>query len=81
MEEKNRYSRIIERIFHTYYKKDQQEVSFSRSDIEKAAEDLGIQLPKNLGDIVYSFRYRNVLPASVQKCAPKGKEWIIRPAG
>jgi hypothetical protein len=81
MAEVNRYSQIIERTFLTIHKKGQQEVLFSRTDIEEAAEGLGIKLPKNLGDIIYSFRYRTPLPASIQKRAPKGKEWIIRPAG
>lgn len=38
-------------------------------------------LPKNLGDVVYSFRYRTILPESVRAQAPEGQEWIIRPAG
>lgn len=46
-----------------------------------AAEELGIGLPKNLGDVVYSFRYRTILPESVRAQAPEGQEWIIRPAG
>jgi hypothetical protein len=42
---------------------------------------LGIVLPKNLGDVLYSFRYRTLLPKSITSKAPKGHEWIIRPAG
>ncbi|MBZ0168224.1 MAG: endonuclease [Kofleriaceae bacterium] len=42
---------------------------------------MGIGLPKNLGDIIYSFRYRTTLPESIRAKAPQGKEWIIRPAG
>lgn len=46
----------------------------------KAAHELGLAPPKNLGDLVYSFRYRVPLPASIRKKA--GVEmWIIRPAG
>ena len=77
----NRYVRIIERIFLSIHKKGEQEVLFSRTDIEKAAATLGITLPKNIGDVIYSFRYRVPLPSSILKRAPKGKEWIIRPAG
>lgn len=40
-----------------------------------------ITLPKNLGDVVYSFRYRVPLPQRVRDRAPKGQHWIIRPAG
>lgn len=42
---------------------------------------MGIALPKNLGDIIYSFRYRIDLPESIVEKAPEGFEWIIRPAG
>ena len=42
---------------------------------------MGIDLPRNLGDLIYSFRYRTVLPASILEVAPRGETWIIRPAG
>jgi hypothetical protein len=42
---------------------------------------LAIKLPKNIGDVVYSFRYRAPLPDSVRVKAPAGKSWIIQPAG
>ena len=57
------------------------EVQFSREELEKVAAKLRIRLPKNLGDIIYSFRYRAALPKKIQDCAPEGKVWIIRPAG
>jgi len=31
--------------------------------------------------VLYSFRYRTPLPASIAQTAPAGFEWIIRPAG
>src|SRR5258708_6518256 len=77
----NRYAQIIERIFLARYRTGSREVSFEREDIESVATELGIKLPKNLGDIIYSFRYRAMLPESVRSKAPKGKIWIIRPAG
>ena len=80
-EVKNRYSQIIEALFSRFYRKGTTEVSFERSDISRVAEELGIKLPKNIGDLIYSFRYRVPLPDSVVKKAPEGFEWIIRPAG
>ena len=77
----NRYSQIIERIFFDYYSEGSQEIQFGRGDIERVAQELGIALPKNLGDIIYSFRYRTNLPESVRVKAPQGAVWIIRPAG
>ena len=77
----NRYSKLIEDIFHQNYSEGKDEIDFQREDIVKSAERLGIKLPKNLGDIVYSFRYRTALPESIRKRAPVGLEWVIRPTG
>jgi hypothetical protein len=81
VETKNRYSQIIEEIFFKCFRKGKKEILFERADIVKAAEKLRIKLPKNLGDVLYSFRYRTPLPDSIVSKAPKRFEWIIRPAG
>ena len=78
---KNRYTQLIERIFEKHYSDGVSEVPFEREDLVKTAAELNIKLPKNLGDIVYSFRYRAQLPDSIQSHASEGKEWIIRPTG
>jgi hypothetical protein len=78
---KNRYSQIIEEIFSKYFRKGLKEILFERSDIISSAKKLRIKLPKNIGDVLYSFRYRTPLPHSIIEKAPKGFEWIIRPAG
>lgn len=80
-EPKNRYTQIIEAIFSKRYRKGATEVPFERSDIVEVARDLGMKLPKNLGDVLYSFRYRIQLPESIVEKAPVGYHWIIRPAG
>jgi hypothetical protein len=77
----NRYVQIIERIFFNHYRKGNEEVPFERDEIVSIAESLKIKLPKNLGDIIYTFRYRASLPESIREKAPEGKWWIIRPAG
>ncbi|CAN5417948.1 hypothetical protein BH18ACI2_BH18ACI2_05930 [soil metagenome] len=77
----NRYAQIIERIFHAHYTEGSKDVRFTRDELEVIARELGISLPKNLGDIVYSFRYRVALPESIRQLAPEGEHWIIRPAG
>ena len=77
----NRYSAIIEQIFFDNFIDGVTEVNFTRDEIVTAAERLNINLPKNLGDVIYSFRYRAVLPNAVRTKAPEGKDWIIRPAG
>lgn len=77
----NRYSQIIESIFISKFESGNTEVVFARQDIEKTAASLGIKLPKNLGDVIYSFRYRTELPQTILEKAPNDMEWIIRPAG
>jgi hypothetical protein len=81
MKSKNRYAAIIERIFASKFKPGMREVDFARDEIETVARQLRIKLPKNLGDLVYSFRYRADLPESIQKAATTGEVWIIRPIG
>ena len=78
---KNRYHQIIEAVFFKYYREGCSEVPFERSDIVYVSSELGVALPKNLGDILYSFRYRTRLPNGIVQKAPEGYEWIIRPAG
>lgn len=78
---RNRYEQIIERIFLDHYTEGIREIEFDRQEIRRVAEELGIELPLNLGDLIYSFRYRTDLPAAIQSKAPAGETWIIRPAG
>lgn len=56
-------------------------MEFEREDIIEAATELNIPTPKNVGDLIYSFRYRVALPPGILAEAPEGKTWIIRPAG
>ena len=77
----NRYEQIIERVFHAHYLPGARRVAFSREELLSAAAAAGLKPPKNIGDLVYSFRYRYSLPQSVKEKAPKGLEWIIRPSG
>ncbi|NUM80817.1 endonuclease [bacterium] len=81
MKHDNRYKQIIEKIFFDHYKEGDNEVPFERVEIETVAKTLKIKLPKNIGDIIYTFRYRSVLPESIVLKAPKGMEWVIRPDG
>lgn len=77
----NRYSKLIETIFFKHYKKGLKEIRFAREDLIAIAKELKIDLPKNIGDVIYSFRYRASLPDSIVKTAPNGLEWVIRPVG
>jgi hypothetical protein len=81
MSRQNRYSQLIETIFFTYYQDGTNEITFEREEFVRTAQILGINLPKNLGDVIYSFRYRTSMPARILETAPQGLNWIIRPAG
>lgn len=75
------YAQLLERIFHDRFRTGMTEVAFERTDFAKTAKRLKLDLPKNLGDILYSFRYRVDLPAGIREKAPADTEWIIRSAG
>ncbi len=77
----NRYTALIARIFATHYQPGMSEFPFERDELTTTASELGIELPKNLGDALYSFRYRTPLPASIADTAESGMVWTIKGAG
>ncbi|HEY3415473.1 MAG TPA: endonuclease [Armatimonadota bacterium] len=77
----NRYNVIVERIFMERYREGMREVVFEREDIERTARELGIVLPKNFGDVIYSFRFRVPMPAKIQATTAEGEGWVIKLAG
>lgn len=79
--EANRYKAIIEKIFFQHWTQGIKEFIFARPEIETAAQQLKIPLPKNIGDSVYAIRYRTPLPASIVATQPAGSEWIVEGAG
>lgn len=83
--ELNRYKALVERIFFGEsfgaYAPGKTVLHFEREDLERAATELDIKLPKNLGDVVYSIRYRTPMPESVLATQPEGMEWIVEGTG
>lgn len=77
----SRYDALIAEIFKNHYGKGKQVLPFSREEIETTARTLKLKLPKNLGDVLYSFRFRKDLPPSILDTAPEGMEWVIELAG
>jgi hypothetical protein len=81
----NRYLTLVEHIFFDKkfgaYDANKTVIPFEREDLERAASELGIKLPKNLGDVIYSIRYRVAMPAAILATQPEAKEWIIAGAG
>jgi hypothetical protein len=81
----NRYKQLLEYIFFDKdfgsYREGTTEIAFERDDMVRAAEKLGIDLPKNQGDVIYAQRYRTSLPARIVETQPEGMEWIIDGVG
>jgi len=77
----SRYHKVIEHIFLSKFRKGAVTVEFGREELKSACESLGINVVKNIGDLVYTFRYRQELPESVLTRAPKNKDWVIAGAG
>jgi len=72
-----RYAQIVEAIFRRYWKKGKTEFVFERGEIEEVCKELKIERPKNLGDVIYTFRYRRALPKSILETQPKDRGWLI----
>jgi hypothetical protein len=83
--QENRYKRLLDHIFFDKefgaYREGTTEIEFERDALIRAAKALDIELPKNLGDVVYAIRYRTPMPKRILDTQPKDKEWIIEGAG
>ena len=75
------YSAIMAHLFFRGYKPGVKKIPFAREEILAVAEELNMPAPKNLGDLMYSYRYRKALPQNVIDTQPEGYEWIIEGAG
>jgi hypothetical protein len=78
------YTRIIRKVFEAHYKPGANRFEFRRNELAYAATEIGLEVEgdtetvaKNLGDIVYSFRFRRDFPKEIKVTAPAGKMWII----
>ncbi|GMV40348.1 MAG: hypothetical protein AMXMBFR64_20640 [Myxococcales bacterium] len=78
---RNRYVALVEKVFRDSYTPGCEDVPFHRQDLVAAAVTLGIELPKNLGDVLYSIRYRAAMPATITATQPAGKVWVIEGTG
>ncbi len=81
MSKSSRYHSLIEKIFFDRYEEGATEIHFERNDLVEAAKALSMALPKNLGDVVYSVRYRTPMPERILSTQPKNYEWTIEGVG
>jgi hypothetical protein len=77
----NRYAVLIEHIFFDHFSPGKTSFEWARKEIVAKAAELEIVLPSNIGDVLYSIRYRSPLPDRVLATQPPGQEWIIEGAG
>lgn len=73
-----KYNSIICCIFLERYEQGKTSIVFAREEFLQKAYELGFEPPKNLGDIIYSYKYRKNLPEEITKTAPNGYYWRIR---
>jgi hypothetical protein len=73
----SRYASIIEAVFQRYWKQGKAEFSFERDELIQVCRELTIEVPKNLGDVIYTFRYRKSLPKSILATQPADRGWLI----
>lgn len=85
------YNQIITEVFFRHYdtKSDNKPSRFivERPELVAVAEKIGLAVAeldeaedaftKNIGDVVYSYRFRKQFPKEIRDTAPSGKMWII----
>ena len=81
VDEGSRYNAIIESIFFDHYREGLSEFEFARSELESIAQTFRDDRSRNLGDVLYTFRFRKALPESIIATQPGGMEWVIELAG
>lgn len=75
------YAEIITETFRRHWSRGTSEFVFERDEFVDICAVLGVKRPKNLGDIVYSFRYRRPLPKAILDTQPSDRGWLILGAG
>ena len=81
LSKQNRYRSIIDKIFFDRYTPGLTTINFKRTDLKDAVTFLEIDLPDNLGDIIYHFRFRGSFSVRMLKTQPDGLAWRIELAG
>jgi hypothetical protein len=72
---------LIAEVFRERHEPGATQVPFTRDDIIDAAVRIGVARPKNIGGVIYQYRYMKPMPDSVAADAPADTEWVIRGRG
>jgi hypothetical protein len=76
------YAAVLSWVFNGHFPgSPAEEFRFLRTALTDASNALGVKLPKNLGDVLYSHRYRTDSPPDIAAHEPEGKEWVVFGAG
>ena len=75
----NRYQAILVKIFSNHGGSNKKDFLFERDEIRTVANQLKIQLPKNIGDVLYSQRYRAEWPEAIKSAIPRDTIWLFCP--
>jgi hypothetical protein len=87
---KEAYKNIIVEVFRNHYSRKTTRFVVSRPELVAAAARHGLKFSekddeesaaKNVGDVIYTFRFRRQFPPEILETAPPGKMWIIVGAG
>lgn len=87
---KEDYKKIILQVFRSHYSTAVNRFTFTRPELVQAAANIGVKLSeddeeesttKNIGDVVYTYRFRREFPEEILHTAPQGKMWIITGKG
>lgn len=89
-QKKEDYKRIILEVFQRHFSPGTRRFSFTRAELVAAAARLGLRLEENedpegitsnIGDVVYTYRFRREFPREILATAPAGRMWIITGRG
>lgn len=75
------YGPIMVELFSRHCPPGCSSFDFAREEIRNIANTLGIKAPDNLGDFVYSFKFRRPLPDSIVQQVPPGRAWVLKNVG
>jgi len=68
-------------MFNNHYQEGIDHFELTREAISQVCENLNLNPPKNLGDVLYSYRFRRPLPQEILDTEPSGLEWIVESVG
>lgn len=75
-----KYSQIIQEVFGAHYASGVGEFHFERGELAAAMERHGVPV-KNLGDVLYTYRFRRPLPDPIRATEVAPQVWSIHLAG